>query len=1100
MGGIFCAMTNPEVDEITAVRLHLYTSQELVRDAPSTLRLHVCPTLPDLEREMELVENSEWGWSKCVGVSKVLYLWQGSRFALQYLEQEHTVTWHGFRVSIEFTLPVSRLASGGEGGGKGAADARVDTTAELNDAISIDVVEGEGRRGCNATVVAKRAGIPTTGYKLPFCTRLKETTRPKAPELALRERTAHHFAVTWQPPHPSRAGKSGGGPRPPEITHYAIELATAAPDGTYYPWDGLWIGAGHAAPDFAGKVAERMMKKDMSALAVKKLKKHKSERTSMDEAWTVYSYTLEVDPALSGKLRIRCWARGEQRPSPYSEELVLPRFKGKGTGGVEASERMIMVERRAYFSSLTQHVTDGSRPPHHRIGNAASSGKWGGDPMPPPPPQTAKEKAAGLLRAPVPYDVPRLPSDTPGLLEAGNVLAHLYRKLGVPGGGGGMFCGVRIDHVLHALVGTPTSDGKSAPRRTLATIRQPLIGFCEVVYADVLLPLVDTVVVLRDEWRYMDEKLGGIVAQIAAYRKQYWVCEPCLRPMICIISELGEMMRQCQEGQVLALHLRHQDYAKAVKRNLKEELATHICDLLWRISAELLQMQINIRKPFSPAELAAGARIANSAGRRFRHRKLKKMWRFALIKQQAKHGINSPAVLREATRSDGGVAGSAAAGKSAMAGSAVDGESAGSGPAGAQPSSSSPRALSRGRSAGGKSGRLSLQQQDAEARAAEERAAEEKAEADRAAEELAKMAEAAEKAEARVRAELQAEMEAKAAAEERRAYYEAQQAELEHRRREERQTRLLVNAARHMGRLQLAKGWATWASVAREGTHVHRMLLAVGSRLSRPKLASCYTHWRLDWHLKLLEEHRAEMAAAAKAAEARAAEERAAAAEAAAQKRQVLLRLHRMHKRDFPPPSPNAHHAAKMIAIMEARMGAPPAVKRRPSPRQSPRFGSRSASPRVRVAQPASPRLDAALCDETPPSLAVSIGPQELWKEYELHVQRTIADETALSAQDGVVFLTTTTPVKITEHRVKPWAAAPPTSRPNSARTATSPHRQQLTARPSSARPAHRTAPSLVARGDMLGSVLSGPAGPSSRSEAVRFAEDVMEKGHLLGL
>ena len=95
--------------------------------------------------------------------------------------------------------------------------------------------------------------------------------------------------------------------------------------------------------------------------------------------------------------------------------------------------------------------------------------------------------------------------------------------------------------------------------------------------------------------------------------------------MICIISELGEMMRQCQEGQVLALHLRHQDYAKAVKRNLKEELATHICDLLWRISAELLQMQINIRKPFSPAELAAGARIANSAGRRFRHRKLKKM-------------------------------------------------------------------------------------------------------------------------------------------------------------------------------------------------------------------------------------------------------------------------------------------------------------------------------------------------------------------------------------------------------------------------------------------------------------------------------------------
>jgi hypothetical protein len=52
------------------------------------------------------------------------------------------------------------------------------------------------------------------------------------------------------------------------------------------------------------------------------------------------------------------------------------------------------------------------------------------------------------VMAPVPYDVPRLPNDIEGLRVAGDELAAFYREMGVPGGGGGLLFGMRVDHVL----------------------------------------------------------------------------------------------------------------------------------------------------------------------------------------------------------------------------------------------------------------------------------------------------------------------------------------------------------------------------------------------------------------------------------------------------------------------------------------------------------------------------------------------------------------------------------------------------------------------------------------------------------------------------
>ena len=63
--------------------------------------------------------------------------------------------------------------------------------------------------------------------------------------------------------------------------------------------------------------------------------------------------------------------------------------------------------------------------------------------------------------------------------------------------GGGWLFGLRIDHLLHAIVGTPTTDGASSPPRTVGGLARPLVVLCEVVYADVLLDMTKEVAKLR---------------------------------------------------------------------------------------------------------------------------------------------------------------------------------------------------------------------------------------------------------------------------------------------------------------------------------------------------------------------------------------------------------------------------------------------------------------------------------------------------------------------------------------------------------------------------------------------------------------------------
>ena len=624
--GTFCAFSSTTVDDIAAVRFHLFATPELARDAPAPLRVVLCPDIPDQVEEMLLTQTAEWGITTRLFTSPILHLCQGARFRLTYLDQLVEIIWHGVSARARFTIPTT----GDEGQVSEPGDP--DNREVLKAAVAVEVIEGEGRRAANVRSVARRAGIPQSGYLLPFSIRMKNEVRPNRPILKLKCRSPFGFTVVWRTPK-SLDGDGNGDFA--QITHYSIELATCAPNGTSYPWRELWAGAGCKSPDFSRNVAMRQAQRTGDKATLEKLKAEaesdnkeapidagnpaqptatenddaypdwlavddgKSEvnrKTEADPEPLFNSYTLIVDASLFGKLRIRCWADGEVRPSKYSEEVALPRFMGKDSGGLDAFSRLVLTDMKKYFSELQQHTTDG-KPVEYRIGNAAGQNAWGGDSLPPPPPPTEKEKANGLIMAPVPYDVPHLRTTITGLTEAGTALAALYREMGVIGGGGGSLCGLTIDHLLHAVVGTPTVDGMSSPSRTKATLDQPLMALCEVMYADVLLPLFDTVVVLKKEWQHVNERVSGIVAQVSEHRKHYDdAIVAHVKQIIRVLIQTYEMLRQCQDQQTIAFHLSHLDYTKAVKKELTEELRTKVVEVTWKLSTALLNMQLELRR------------------------------------------------------------------------------------------------------------------------------------------------------------------------------------------------------------------------------------------------------------------------------------------------------------------------------------------------------------------------------------------------------------------------------------------------------------------------------------------------------------------------
>jgi|TARA_B110001469_G_C9487482_1_gene244101 hypothetical protein len=61
----------------------------------SSVRVHLCPTLPDQLEEVELEEHCEWGLVKCAGTSQILRLPQGAAVVLEMDGEVHTLQWMG---------------------------------------------------------------------------------------------------------------------------------------------------------------------------------------------------------------------------------------------------------------------------------------------------------------------------------------------------------------------------------------------------------------------------------------------------------------------------------------------------------------------------------------------------------------------------------------------------------------------------------------------------------------------------------------------------------------------------------------------------------------------------------------------------------------------------------------------------------------------------------------------------------------------------------------------------------------------------------------------------------------------------------------------
>ena len=594
--GTFCAFSSPEVEDIAAVRFHIFGPPYLEREGRATLRVHLCPNLPEISEEVENAETSEWGVSKRLASSAVFYIYQGVRFDLRLFEEHREIIWHGIRRVATFTIP--------QGAAKGVAPKPNDPDQRdiFTSSLQVTFMKGDGLRASSVRPVMKRAeetlGSLSKGYRMSFSTRLLPR-RLRRPVLKLKDRTSHNFTVTWTEPLSAM-----------NVTHYSIDLATSSPDGTLYPFSELWCGAAHAPPDFAWEATKRLAgPEELAALA-----EQEEDRPRIP----LFSYTLEVDPGLSGQLTIRYWAADDVRPSPKSLDVYLPRWNRPLTGNMDAKDQIICTDRKNYFEQLRQHVTDGGKPVHYRHGNIASRNVWGGDKMPPPPPPTEKQIQQGIIMPPVPYDVPRLPKDTPGLAEAGLLLSQIYREIGVMGGGGGLLCGIRIDHVVHAVAGTPTTDGFSSPCRTSSSLRQPLMAYCEILYADIFYGLVDEAVIVREEWLAIREKVRGIVAQIATHRQFSFSARPHVKEMINILQELVCMLQQCNAEGAFTFHVTHLDYSKTVKEELKSELVERMDETVWKLSTELLQMQLELRKPFDTAQLAAGAIVAEALARKYR--------------------------------------------------------------------------------------------------------------------------------------------------------------------------------------------------------------------------------------------------------------------------------------------------------------------------------------------------------------------------------------------------------------------------------------------------------------------------------------------------
>ena len=441
----------------------------------------------------------------------------------------------------------------------------------------VTVLEGEGRRASMVKAVTKRAGFASAEENpVAFTVRLSETSPPPPPlRLEVAERTQWDAVVTWYPPALENSD--------PAVTCYSIELSTAGSSGTYRQFEEIWQGmAKELMVEEPCYGQQQEGDNDKSARWPSSAGGGDDDDDDAPPKGPPLSYVLNCHKDLIGRLRIRCWNAAEARPSAFSEEAKLPRFPPSSHIDYFKPQDRIDLERarlehygprptRPAVPWSCAGAADDERGGKKTGFGSMTGGKKGGG-------------KKGAFVAPIPYDVPA-PPDVEGLDAAVAELVAFYEEAGAVGGGRGALLGVHIDHVLLAV----------AAGRTTVPLTAPLMVLGEVVYADVLLPMLDTVVVCQVECSFALEKVVGIVAQVGSMAAEYAKCVAHVRRVVLLLLELGETMRQCEDDMLLALHLQDADYSKALRRELKNEVVDAVIGVLWRLSTELLKMQLYVR-------------------------------------------------------------------------------------------------------------------------------------------------------------------------------------------------------------------------------------------------------------------------------------------------------------------------------------------------------------------------------------------------------------------------------------------------------------------------------------------------------------------------
>jgi len=516
-----------------------------------SVRICLCPTLPDRVEALELQQASEWGKTSLIGQSHIMELYQGSSLKLELQGQSTILTWQGMSCATQLLY-------------KPREDKRQAGETMYKDTLVVNVVKGEGKRASRVTLVQKKAKIPASGLEIELGMTVESFVPPGPPvELTLHSRTQWDFTITWKKPT-----ATGGS----DVTLYALELSTVGSMGTYRAFEEFWQGPGELLVD---------VNLDSDA--------------AVEADPNLCSHRFEMPAGMFGRLRMRCWSKCEQRPSVYSTEVKLPRYLGKQEDEktTEQSEKEERESRRGSASGRKSSVSGRES----RV-SAREKAKT-------KPKDNQQKSRRGSEEQVVLVEfkscMPELDLGMDGVVEARQALRLFFQEAGSFGGRDGQSEGATADkdgqlyglwttHVVLAICGN----------RTKATLRQPLLALMEVVLFDALEPQIELVGVLQGEWGAIIERVEGTVLQVASLigsnYKAYIKSVPYIKGMLLVLVDLWETMRMCQSEMAVYYHLTDSEYPKNRKKQLQAEIIDRMLDLCWRISTDLLKMQLRLYK------------------------------------------------------------------------------------------------------------------------------------------------------------------------------------------------------------------------------------------------------------------------------------------------------------------------------------------------------------------------------------------------------------------------------------------------------------------------------------------------------------------------